>query len=310
MRIEVESDHQGERVDQFLKTKLAELSRGQIQGLLKSGDIVVNAAQVKAKYPVQVGDVIEVEIPEPELEEAQPENIPVEMLFEDEHVIVVNKQPGLVVHPAAGNRTGTLVNALLYHCGGQLAPLGGEMRPGIVHRLDKDTSGCMVVAKTDQAHASLVKQFADRTTAKQYLTVVDGVPSKEEDRIFTNIGRHPVNRLKMAVVDPGSGKAAITDYHLLGTDEAGSSLILCDLHTGRTHQIRVHMLHLGNAIIGDPIYSKIKRQRVQTGRLMLHAWKLSFDHPVSGERLVMQAPIPTKFQPWTRRFLTSGADDS
>ena len=215
----------------------------------------------------------------------------------------------MVVHPAAGNANGTLVNALLYHCKGKLSGLSGQavdeehgidaQRPGIVHRLDKDTSGCMIAAKTDEAHRSLAAQFASRSNEKRYLTVVQSKPNKEKDTVFTHIGRHPVNRMKMTMVNPGSGKSAITDYRVLYTAKDETTLILCDLHTGRTHQIRVHMVHLGTPILGDPIYAKPARQAVQTGRLMLHAWQLVIDHPRTGERLAFQADIPGAFHPWT-----------
>lgn len=302
MKIHVD-DNTGKRLDVFLSSQLPELSRAKIQALIKSGDILVNQQGSRAKNSVHSGDVITVTIPENKPAEAQAEDIPLEIIFEDEEIVVVNKQSGLVVHPAAGNLSGTLVNALLFHCKGKLAGIGGIERPGIVHRLDKDTSGCMVVAKTDTAHQSLVEQFKGRETKKQYLAVVQSRPNKDEDRVFTHIGRHPVNRLKMAVVNPGSGKTAMTDYINLGYDEEhDASLIHCDLHTGRTHQIRVHMLHLGTPILADPIYSKPARQKAQPGRLMLHARRLSITHPTTGERLTFRAAIPEEFKPWTDRF--------
>lgn len=288
-----------QRIDQFLVTRLPELSRSRIQALIKSGDILLNDTKTKAKQQVSSGDVISVVIPEPEPAEAQPEDIPLEVIYEDNDIIVINKAHGMVVHPAAGNAEGTLVNALLFHCKGQLSGIGGVERPGIVHRLDKDTSGCIIVAKNDNAHQSLTTQFHDRTNEKRYLTVVQGNPNQDEDSIFTHIGRHPVNRLKMAVVNPGSGKTAITDYKVLHHADNGTCLILCDLHTGRTHQIRVHMLHIGTPILADPIYAKPARQSVQTGRLMLHAWQLVIDHPRTGERMTFQAPIPEEYAPWT-----------
>ncbi|MEO1857836.1 MAG: RluA family pseudouridine synthase [Rubritalea sp.] len=309
MKIQVD-DNTGKRLDVFLSTQLPELSRARIQSLLKSGDILVNGQKAKAKNSTQVGDSILVNIPEPKSDTAEPEDIPIEVIYEDEDLIAINKTSGLVVHPAAGNATGTLVNALLHHCEGKLAGIAGVERPGIVHRLDKDTSGCIVVAKTDNAHVDIVQQFKDRTTKKQYLAVVNGVPNKDKDSIFTQIGRHPVNRLKMAVVNPGSGKPAITDYTNLGTDDASnSSLIHCDLHTGRTHQIRVHMLYLGCPILGDPIYAKPNRQKAQPGRLMLHARCLSITHPRSGKRLTFHAPLPAAFLPWTDRFLHGVGED-
>ncbi len=287
-----------QRIDQFLVTRLPELSRSRIQALLKSGDILLNDAKTKSKQQVCSGDQVSVLIPEEQDEEALAEDIPLDILHEDGDIIVINKAHGMVVHPAAGNSSGTLVNALLYHCKGGLATTSETHRPGIVHRLDKDTSGCIVVAKNDAALQSLVRQFHDRSTEKRYLAVVQSTPAKDEDTIFTHIGRHPVNRLKMAVVNPGSGKSAITDYRVLYRAPDGTCLVHCDLHTGRTHQIRVHMLHIGTPILGDPIYAKPNRQTVQTGRLMLHAWKLTLDHPGSGERMTFEAPIPAQYQPW------------
>ena len=308
MHIEV-NDIENQRIDQFLTTRLSDLSRSKIQALLKSGDILLNGMKAKAKQTVTNGDTIVVSIPEEaDTSETLPQDIPLNVLFEDEHIIVIDKAPGMVVHPAAGNADGTLVNALLFHCKGKLSGTSGlqddesvidTSRPGIVHRLDKDTSGCMVAAKTDEAHRSLCTQFAERSNEKRYLAVVQSKPNKDEDTIFTHIGRHPVNRMKMTVVNPGSGKSAITDYRVLHTAEDGTSLVLCDLHTGRTHQIRVHMVHLGTPILGDPIYAKPARQVVQPGRLMLHAWQLVIDHPDTGEKLAFQSNIPEEYSPWT-----------
>lgn len=290
------------RLDQYLANHLPELSRSRIQSLIKSGDVRVNDKISKPKTPVNRGDILSVNIPEPDDAEAVAQDIPLDILYEDSDVIVVNKESGMVVHPAAGNPDGTLVNALLYHCS-DLSGIGGVERPGIVHRLDKDTSGCIVIAKNDAAHRSLTEQFAARTTEKRYLAVVQGIPKQDSGTVFTHIGRHPVNRLKMAVVNPGTGKAAITDYDLLCADPAtDSALVLCTLHTGRTHQIRVHMLHLGHPLIGDPIYAKPNRQKAQPGRLMLHAWRLCFTHPRTGERMELEAPVPSEYTPWLQCF--------
>lgn len=305
MKIHV--DHlSAQRLDVFLTKQLPELSRSRIQSLVKTGDILLNQLPTKPKASVISGDIISVIIPDAIPDKAQPEDIPLDVIFEDEHLIVVNKESGLVVHPAAGNATGTLVNALLHHCEGKLAGIGGVERPGIVHRLDKDTSGCIIVAKGDITHQGLVEQFAARTTEKEYLTVVQGAPPKTDDTVFTNIGRHPVNRMKMAVVNPGSGKEAITDYKLLHHDEESeSSLIHCILHTGRTHQIRVHMHHIGCPIIGDVIYSKVARQKPQPGRLMLHARRLCIKHPITNERLEFLAPLPAEYKPWAKHSAAS-----
>ena len=294
----VVDDSSGARLDQYLVGKLPELSRARIQALLKSGDILVNGAASKPKTPVERGMRIEVTIPEPVAAEAQPQDIPISVLYEDADVIVIDKESGMVVHPAAGNPDGTLVNAVLFHCG-DLSGIGGVERPGIVHRLDKDTSGCIVVAKNDAAHLSLTTQFARRITSKVYLAVVQGRPKEDEGTVFTNIGRHPVNRMKMCVVNPGSGKPAITDWRVLHYDAStDSTLVMCTLHTGRTHQIRVHMLHLGHPLVGDCIYAHPQRQKAKPGRLMLHAWQLAFNHPQSGRRIAVTAPIPPEYQPW------------
>ncbi len=291
-------DSYGTRLDQYLAGQLPELSRARIQALIKSGSITVNGKATKAKTPVEAGMRVEVDIPEPEPAEAQPQDIPIKVLYEDADVIVIDKESGMVVHPAAGNPDGTLVNAVLFHCG-DLSGIGGVERPGIVHRLDKDTSGCIVVAKNDAAHLSLTSQFAERDTSKIYLAVVQGRPKEDEGTVFTNIGRHPVNRMKMCVVNPGSGKPAITDYRVLRYDAScDSSLVMCTLHTGRTHQIRVHMLHLGHPLIGDPIYAHPQRQKAKPGRLMLHAWRLAFNHPADGRRISIQSEIPAEYTPW------------
>ncbi|MEP4076907.1 RluA family pseudouridine synthase [Haloferula sp.] len=302
MEILVESDA-GARLDAWLASRLSDLSRSRIQELIREQHIRKNDQAVKPRDSVSVGDRIQVEIPEAIPAEAQPEDIPLRILHEDDSLVVIDKEEGMVVHPAAGNLDGTLVNALLHHCKGQLSGIGGVERPGIVHRLDKDTSGCLVVAKTDTAHRALVEQFADRTTDKRYLAVVQGCPTETSGTVFTHIGRHPVNRMKMAVVNPPGGKASITDYKVLVTDHSNNtSLVLCHLHTGRTHQIRVHMHHLGCPLIGDPIYAKPARQSVSTGRMMLHAWRLSVEHPENKDRLSCEAPIPPEYTPWLQRL--------
>jgi 23S rRNA pseudouridine1911/1915/1917 synthase len=291
------ADH--DRLDSWLASRLADLSRSRIQELIREQYILSNDKPAKPRDAVKVGDVITIALPEAVPAEAAPQDIPLKVLFEDQDIIVIDKDPGLVVHPAAGNPDGTLVNALLHHCRGQLSGIGGVERPGIVHRLDKDTSGCLIVAKHDQAHQHLVGQFSGRTNEKMYLCVTQQTPQPERETVFTHIGRDPRNRQKMAVVTPPAGRASITDYEVLFTDPATrTALVLCHLHTGRTHQIRVHMKHKGTPLIGDPIYAQISRQTVQPGRLMLHAWQLIIDHPRTGERLHFTAPIPPEFAPW------------
>ena len=294
-------DAPAERLDALLAARLPELSRVRIQALIREQFIVVNGQPAKPRNAVKTGDLIAITLPEAVPLDAAPQDLPLDILFEDDELVVLNKAPGMVVHPAPGNPDGTLVNALLHHCQGCLSGIGGVERPGIVHRLDKDTSGCLVVAKSDAAHQSLVSQFAARDTMeKLYLAVTQGIPKPAQDTVFTHLGRHPVNRQKMAVVNPPGGKTAITDYQILATDAATlTALVLCHLHTGRTHQIRVHLLHKGTPLVGDPIYGKPSKSATQTGRLMLHAWRLSFNHPRTGQRLCFEAPIPLEFEPWT-----------
>jgi len=298
--VEIRVDTPGERLDAYLAARLPDLSRSRIQVLIREQFIVVNGQPAKPREAVKAGDWIAIAVPEAVPLDAVAQDIALDILYEDDDLVVLNKAPGMVVHPAAGNPDGTLVNALLHHCRGKLSGIGGVERPGIVHRLDKDTSGCLVVAKSDAAHQSLVRQFAERSTMeKLYLAVTQGIPRPAQDTVFTHIGRHPVNRQKMAVVNPPGGKAAITDYEVLTADPATlTALVLCHLHTGRTHQIRVHMHHKGTPLVGDPIYGKTSKTSAQTGRLMLHAWRLAFDHPVTGQRHPFEAPVPREFAPW------------
>lgn len=299
MEIHVE-EQTGERLDAYLAGRLAELSRSRIQTLIREQFILVNGQPAKPRDGVKPGDSITIALPEAVPLNAAPQDIPLEILFEDDDLVVLNKAHGMVVHPAPGNPDGTLVNALLHHCQGRLSGIGGVERPGIVHRLDKDTSGCLVVAKSDPAHQSLVTQFSERSTMeKLYLAVTEGIPKPARDTIFTHIGRHPVNRQKMAVVNPPGGKTAITDYETLAIDPVTlTALVRCHLHTGRTHQIRVHLHHRGCPLVGDPIYGKASKTSAQTGRLMLHAWRLAFNHPLSGQRLQFESPVPAEFRPW------------
>jgi len=306
--VDILADTAGERLDAFLAARLPDLSRSRIQVLIREQYIIVNGQPAKPRDPVKTGDRIAIALPEAVPLDAEPQDIPLDILFEDDDLVVLNKAHGMVVHPAPGNPDGTLVNALLHHCKGKLSGIGGVERPGIVHRLDKDTSGCLVVAKSDAAHQSLVTQFSERSTMEKiYLAVTQGVPKPEKGTIFTHIGRHPVNRQKMAVVNPPGGKAAITDYEVLATDAATlTALVFCLLHTGRTHQIRVHLHHKGAPIVSDPIYGKPAKNPSLPDRLMLHAWKLSFDHPITGQRHSFESPIPDEFQPWVERARESG----
>ncbi len=289
----VPAESSGLRLDHYLAVALPQLSRSRIQALIKEGHILVNGACVKPGEKLREGWQVSVHEPEPvPAANAAPEDIPLTILFEDDDLVVLDKAAGIVVHPAAGNPSGTLVNALLHHCT-KLSGIGGELRPGIVHRLDKETSGCLVVAKNDLAHQGLARQFAEREVLKVYLALAAGVFAKKSGVIQTCIGRHPVHRKKMAVLAEGKGRAAVTDYRVLKElPGGGGSLVECTLHTGRTHQIRVHLKHLGHPLLGDELYGR----RGNYPRQMLHAWKLGFHHPRTGEWMEFQATIPADFQ--------------
>jgi 23S rRNA pseudouridine1911/1915/1917 synthase len=287
------------RLDAFLRERFPELSRAAIQRLIGEGQILVDGKLSKPAHHPRAGEAISVHWPEPREAQAQPEQMTLSILFEDADLLVLNKPAGLVVHPAAGHAEHTLVNALLHHCKGQLSGIGGVARPGIVHRLDKDTSGCLVAAKNDAAHAALAKQFSGRKIVKIYHTLVCGVLPRDSGEIDAPIARHPVLRKCMAVVK--GGREARTSYRVLRR-WAAATLVEARLHTGRTHQIRVHFLHLGFPVAGDPVYGKRQNKRfeeqsgVAAPRLMLHAFKLGFAHPRTGETILCEAPLPDDFQ--------------
>lgn len=293
------------RLDVYLVSALPQLSRARVQALIKEGAVLVNGRAVKPSVSLNVGDHITGAIPEDRPAEAQPEDLPLTVLYEDAHLAVLNKASGMVCHPAEGNETGTLVNALL-HRFGPLSSIGGVARPGIVHRLDKETSGCIVVARDDETHRSLTEQFAARSTDKFYLAVVQGTPQPASGSIQTHLGRNPHDRQKMAVLPAPAGKFAHTDYRTL-CSLGMSTLVECHLHTGRTHQIRVHLKHLGHPLLGDATYGRPSRQQ-DVPRVMLHAWKLSFTHPATQVRQDFCAPIPSEFRPWLPPELTALAE--
>ncbi len=283
------------RLDAWLASQAAELSRARIQALIKEGRVTCDGAVVKATGKLKAGQVIEIAVPAPVPAEPVPEDIPLDILYEDGDCLVLNKPAGLVVHPAPGHATGTLVNALLHHCR-DLGGVGGVERPGIVHRLDKDTSGLMVVAKNDAAMAGFVRLFQTGGITKEYLALVHGVPPKLSGTVSTMIGRHPAQRKKMAVV-ARNGKQAVTHYTV--EKRLGDiTLVRCRIETGRTHQIRVHMQSLGCPVAGDGVYGKSaadKRLPVVPARQMLHATRLSFAHPVTGAAMAFEAPLPPDF---------------
>jgi 23S rRNA pseudouridine1911/1915/1917 synthase len=278
------------RLDRFLANKLPEYSRSRLQQLVRSGFVRLNGATTRPRHLVRSGDKIEVTEAPLEKIDNQPEPIPLEVLFEDKDIIVINKPPGLVVHPGAGHRQHTLVNALLSHCP-TLSGIGGKERPGIVHRLDKETSGCLVVAKNDWAHRELSRQFAERWVEKIYLALVAGKLRTEAGVIEEKIGRHPVHRQRMSVAS-ARGRPAKTDYRVVCSGDQ-ASLVECRLYSGRTHQIRVHLHHLGHPVLGDKVYAAHLAKNFP--RHMLHAWKLGFRHPCSGESKSFEAPLPDDF---------------
>lgn len=285
--VTAEAEKAGTRADVFLAAKLG-VSRSNMQKLLEDGRIKRGEKIIKANYKVRAGEMFVVDIPEPEPIEAVPENIPLDIIYEDDDVVVLNKARGMVVHPAPGNYTGTLVNALLYHCS-NLSGINSAIRPGIVHRLDKDTSGIMIVAKNDAAHISLSQQIQSKTAVRTYLAVVRGNIKTDSGTIETQIARDKTDRKKMAVVKEG-GRDAITDYEVL--ERFGKyTLVRCKLRTGRTHQIRVHMEYLGYPLVGDPKYSPMKTPFGIKGQA-LHSHTLEFTHPRTGERMKFEAPLP------------------
>ncbi len=283
------------RLDRWLVAQRPEQSRARIQKFIDAGYVRVNGVTGRAKTPLRHNDTVELWMPPPEpLPYLVAQEIPLDVLYEDAHLIVLNKPAGLTVHPAPGNRDGTLVNGLLHHCP-DLPGIGGELRPGIVHRLDKDTSGCIVVAKSQEALVRLQVQIQKRIASREYLAVVHGQPAAESGTIVGAIGRHPADRKKYAVVHDGSGRHACTHWRVI--ERLGDhALLRFKLDTGRTHQIRVHCAHINHPIVGDPVYSRARRLPLELPGQALHAVELGLDHPISGERLRFQAPPPPVFE--------------
>lgn len=291
-KVVVEENTQKKRIDSYIVDKNINLSRTAIKRLLDEGKILVNGKKQKPSYKPEVGDIITIEIMKPKEVELKPQDIPIDIIYEDKDIIVVNKPKGMVVHPANGNPDGTLVNAILAKCKDSLSGIGGEIRPGIVHRLDKDTSGLLIIAKNDQAHINISKQIQDRKVIKKYIALVKGVIGENTATIDMPIARSTKDRKKMAV-DP-KGKEAITHYKVLQRYDK-YTLLEIKIDTGRTHQIRVHMSYIGHPVVGDMQYSNGKNEFGIEGQ-MLHSKYLEFDHPITGKRLKLEAPLPEYFE--------------
>ena len=295
----IEQSLPNERLDRFLAARYPAVSRGTFQRLIADGHVRVNGAVVKATHAPRAGEVVGVSFPEPRTSEVKPEAITLDVLHEDAHLLVVNKPPGMATHPGAGHEEGTLVNALLHHCAGGLSGIGGVARPGIVHRLDLDTSGVLVVAKDDATHAALQRQFAGRTVEKIYLAIVCGSLANDRGVIEAPIARHQTQRKKMAVRD--DGRPAKTSFRVIERLGA-ATLVETQIHTGRTHQIRVHFQHIGHPVLGDATYGAKPTARLAEAagwtpaRQLLHAHRLGFTHPHTGEAMTLTAPIPGDFE--------------
>jgi 23S rRNA pseudouridine1911/1915/1917 synthase len=300
--VRLEPAHAGWRLDRALAAAVPTLSRERLKALIRSGAVEARGSSVRDPALKVKGDEnLRVAVPEPDPAHNEPQDIPLTILFEDEHLLVVDKPAGLVVHPAAGNLDGTLVNALLHHCGGSLSGIGGVARPGIVHRIDKDTSGLLVVAKTDVAHDGLAKQFAAHSIDRRYLAIVNGVPKAAGGSIDAPLARSATNRKKIAIVEGNRGKRAVTHWKRLQILR-DAALVECRLETGRTHQVRVHMASIGHPLLGDPVYgrsgkthSKILKE-LRFHRQALHAAELGFTHPVTKSRLSFSSPMPPDMQ--------------
>lgn len=289
---EVMGDEAGVRIDKYLSEQLPDISRSYLQKIIKDGQVLANQKPVKANYKTAAGDFVELEIPEAVEPEIEPENLPLEILYEDVDVILINKPKGMVVHPSAGHYSGTLVNGLMYHCKDELSGINGVLRPGIVHRIDMDTTGVIIACKNDKAHNAIAEQLKEHSITRRYRAVVCGNIKEDEGTVDAPIGRHPVDRKKMAVVQR-NGKEAVTHYRVL--ERFGNyTYIECRLETGRTHQIRVHMTSIGHPLLGDEVYGRTKAPFKLEGQT-LHAMILGFVHPTTGQYMEFEAPLPEYF---------------
>ncbi len=290
---ELTADESGERIDKFLSRNCENLSRSYIQKLLKDGNIMVNKLAVKANYKIASGDVIQIRIPESEPLDILPEDIPLDILYEDSDILIVNKPKGMVVHPSPGHYTHTLVNAVLYHCGGNLSGINGVIRPGIVHRIDMNTTGSLLICKNDRAHQILAEQLKEHSITRRYHAIVHGNIKEDSGTVDAPIGRHPADRKKMSTKSQ-HGRHAVTHYRVL--ERFGSyTYIECELETGRTHQIRVHMSSIGHPILGDDVYGPARCPFKLEGQT-LHAKTLGIVHPSTKEYMEFDAPLPQYFQ--------------
>lgn len=290
--LQVEKEEDGARIDKYICQKVSEQSRSYLQKLIKDGQVTVNGSPVKPNYKVQVNDQILLSLPEPEEPDIQPEDIPLDILYEDDDVLVINKPKHMVVHPSAGHYSHTVVNAVMYYCRDQLSGINGVTRPGIVHRIDMDTTGAIVICKNDRAHQNLAEQLKEHSITRKYRAIVYGNFKEDTGTITGDIGRHPTDRKKMAIVRR-NGKPAVTHYRVL--ERFGTyTYVECQLETGRTHQIRVHMSSQGHPLLGDEVYGP-KKCPFQLEGQCLHAMTLGFIHPVSGNYMEFQAPLPEYF---------------
>jgi 23S rRNA pseudouridine1911/1915/1917 synthase len=302
IEVRLDAAHAGWRLDRALAAAVPTLSRERLKGLIRAGAVETAGRAVRdPAAKVRGGENLSVAVPEPKAAHNAPQDIPLTIVHEDDHLLVVDKPTGLVVHPAAGNLDGTLVNALLHHCAGRLSGIGGVARPGIVHRIDKDTSGLLVVAKTDVAHEGLAKQFAAHSVDRRYLAIVSGVPKVSHGTVDAPLARSATNRKTIAVVEGKRGKRAVTHWKRLNV-LTEAALVECRLETGRTHQVRVHMSSIGHPLIGDPVYGRSRKTHAKLlkelgfQRQALHATELGFTHPVTGVRLSFSSPMPPDMQ--------------
>lgn len=301
--IVVDEESNGKRLDKILSDALSDYSRSFLQSLFANGFVKCNGKQVQKSFKPQSGSVIEFSVPEPHEISLEPQNIPLDIVYEDDDLLVVNKPRGMVVHPAPGNYDSTLVNALLWHCKGRLSGINGVVRPGIVHRIDKDTSGLLLVAKNDSSHISLSQQIAVHSLDREYRAVIHGHLKEPEGIVDAPIGRSTVDRKKMCVTNQNS-KSAVTHYKVL-EEYKNFSFVALKLETGRTHQIRVHMAYLGHPVAGDPVYGPKNGVTMLNGQC-LHAGIIGFDHPVTGEHIRLEAPLPDYFNDFIRRIEKNG----